>query len=175
MADRSRRLLDGAVRVKSAGLRVGAGYYPAAETLAIAKERGVDGETLRSVQLADDMLEAADLVVTMTADHATDVLELAPGAAEKTFTLKELAALVAALPPTEASTDREGVLERIAEAHRLRTESPGVHPPDDVRDPLGMPPDAYREVAAEIEDAVDELVRGLFGVRERAEASPGGS
>jgi hypothetical protein len=66
-------------------------------------------------------------------------------------------------------------LERIAEAHRLRTESPGVHPPDDVRDPLGMPPDAYREVAAEIEDAVDELVRGLFGVRERAEASPGGS
>ncbi len=161
--------------MKSAGLRVGAGYYPAAETLAIAKERGVDGEALRSVQLAGDMLEAADLVVTMTADHATDVLQLAPEAAEKTFTLKELAALVAALPPSAPSTDRGEVLERIAEAHRLRTESPGTNPPEDVRDPLGMPPDAYREVAQEIEEAVDELVQGLFGIREPAEASPGGS
>jgi protein-tyrosine phosphatase len=175
MADRSRRLLGGAVRVKSAGLRVGAGYYPAAETLAIAKERGVDGETLKSVQLAGDMLEAADVVVTMTADHARDVLELAPEAAEKTFTLKELAGLVAALPPSEVSTDRGKVLERVAEAHRVRTESPSGTPPGDVRDPLGMPPDAYRQVAAEIEDAVDELVGGLFGARERAEASPGGS
>lgn len=163
------------MRVKSAGLRVGAGYYPAAETLAIAKERGVDGEALRSVQLAGEMLEAADLVVTMTADHATDVLALAPEAVEKTFTLKEVAALVAALPPSDPSTDRGKVLERIAEAHRLRSESPGTNPPEDVSDPLGMPPDAYREVASEIEDAVDQLVRGLFGVWERAGASPGGS
>jgi hypothetical protein len=35
--------------------------------------------------------------------------------------------------------------------------------------------DVYREVATEIEAGVDDLVRGLFGVQDRAEASPGGS
>lgn len=173
MTDRSRRLLGGAVSVRSAG--IAAGRYLCPETIETAIEKGLDAETLRPTQLTAEMLREADLIVTMTRDHAAEVLDLAPEVAEKTFTLKELSTLLASSPASEASTQRDGVVARIAELHRRRASGPVAGAIEDVRDPLGLPMEVYREVAADIEAGVDDLVRGLFGVRDRAEASPGGS
>jgi protein-tyrosine phosphatase len=173
MADRSRRLLGGAVRVRSAG--IAAGRYLSHETIETAREKGLDAGSLRPTQLTADLLREADLVVTMTRDHAAEVLDVAPEAAEKTFALKELTGLLASLPPPKPSPERESVLARIAEAHRRRASGTVAAPAEDVLDPLGLPMEIYREVAAEIEAGVDDLVRGLFGARDRAEASPGGS
>jgi protein-tyrosine phosphatase len=173
MTDRSRRLLGGAVSVRSAG--IAAGRYLSPETIETAIEKGLDAETLRPTQLTAEMLREADLIVTMTRDHAAEVLDLAPEVAEKTFTLKELSTLLASSPASEASTQRDGVVARIAELHRRRASGPVAGAIEDVRDPLGLPMEVYREVAADIEAGVDDLVRGLFGVRDRAEASPGGS
>ena len=172
MADRSRQLLGGDVRIRSAG--IAAGRYLSPETVETIRERGLDARGLRPTQLTASMLRDADLVVTMTSDHAEEVLDVAPDVAEKTFTLKELSGLLGSMPELDLSTERERVLARIAEAHRLRTLSL-AGPPEDVRDPLGLPMDVYREVATEIEAGVDDLVRGLFGVQDRAEASPSGS
>jgi protein-tyrosine phosphatase len=173
MTDRSRRLLGGAVGVRSAG--IAAGRYLSPETIETATEKGLDAETLRPTQLTAEMLREADLIVTMTRDHAAEVLDFAPEVAEKTFTLKELSTLLASSPASEASTQRDGVVARIAELHRRRASAPVSGAIEDVRDPLGLPMEVYREVAADIEAGVDDLVRGLFGVRDRAEASPGGS
>lgn len=174
MSDRSERLLDGAVRVQSAG--VSAGQYLSPDAVRAAKERGVDAGDLRPTQLTADMLRGADLVVTMTGDHSEEVLDVAPEVAEKTFTLKELSRLLTRMRASVPSSERASVLARIGEAHRLRAASSATAShAQDVRDPLGLPMDTYREVAAEIEAGVDDLVRGLFGVRARAEASPGGS
>jgi protein-tyrosine phosphatase len=173
MTDRSRRLLGGAVSVRSAG--IAAGRYLSPETIETATEKGLDAETLRPTQLTAEMLREADLIVTMTRDHAAEVLDLAPEVAEKTFTLKELSTLLASSPASEASTQRDGVVARIAELHRRRASGPVAGAIEDVRDPLGLPMEVYREVASDIEAGVDDLVRGLFGVRDRAEASPGGS
>lgn len=170
MTDRSRRLLSGAVRVQSAG--IAAGRYVSAETIETAREMGLDAETLRPTQVTPEMLKAADLIVTMTGDHTAEVLELAPDVAQKTFTLKELTGLLESMPPRSPSTERASVLARIAEAERRRG-SDGEAVLEGVRDPLGLPMDVYREVAADIEAGVDALVRGLFGVEDRAEAAGG--
>lgn len=162
------------MRVRSAG--IAAGRYLSPEAIETALEKGLDAGALRPTQLTASMLRDADLVVTMTGDHSAEVLDVAPEVAAKTFTLMELSGLLATMPVSEPSTEREGVLARIAEAHRRREAGAAVAgPPADVRDPLGLPMDVYREVAAEIEAGVDDLVRGLFGVRDRADASPGGS
>jgi protein-tyrosine phosphatase len=173
MADRSRRLLGGAVRVRSAG--IAAGRYLSPEAIETAREKGLDAGSLSPTQLTADLLREADVVVTMTRDHSAEVLDVAPEAAEKTFTLKELSWLLASLPASRPTSERESVLARIAEAHRRRASGRVAAPAEDVRDPLGLPMEVYREVAAEIEAGVDDLVLGLFGARDRAEASPGGS
>lgn len=162
------------MRVQSAG--IAAGRYVSPEAIETAREKGLDAGALRPTQVTSELLTAADLVVTMTADHSAEVLDVAPDVAEKTFTLKELASLVDSLPETEPSTERSSVLARIAEAHRRRaSRAAGNGRPDDVRDPLGLPMDIYRQVAAEIEAGVDDLVRGLFGVRDGAAATTDGS
>jgi low molecular weight protein-tyrosine phosphatase len=173
MTDRSRRLLGGAVHVRSAG--IAAGRYLSPETIETAKEKGFDAGSLSPTQLTANMLREADLVVTMTRDHTAEVLDVAPEVAERTFTLKELTGLLASLPVSEPSLERESVMARIAELHRQRASGAVTTTYDDVRDPLGLPMEVYRDVAAEIEAGVDDLVRGLFGVRDRAEAAPGGS
>jgi protein-tyrosine-phosphatase len=174
MTDRSQRLLNGAVRVQSAG--IAAGRWVSPEALDTAREKGLDGSALRPTQVTPEMLRTADLVVTMTADHTAEVLDLAPDVADKTFTLKELVGLVSAVRKPEPSTERESILARIAELHRLRaSRAAGNGPAQDVRDPLGLPMSVYREVAADIEAGVDELVRGLFGLPDGAEAASTGS
>lgn len=160
--------------MQSAG--IAAGRYVSPEAIETAMEKGLDAGALRPTQVTSELLRAADLVVTMTADHSAEVLDVAPDVAEKTFTLKELAAHVGALPEPEPSTERTSVLARIADVHRQRaSRAAGNGPPGDVRDPLGLPMDIYREVAAEIEAGVDDLVRGLFGVGDGAEAPADGS
>lgn len=111
----------------------------------------------------------ADLIVTMTAEQAEEVAEMAPEAEAKTFTLKELVPLLEdpSPPPT---AERDEILRRIGEAHRIRTQR-GVagtaHLTDvDVADPLGLSDVVYRAVANEVEGLIDRLVTGLVGRRD---------
>ena len=168
LADRSQRLLDGEVRVGSAGTWARRGRPPMPEAVQAAEERGVSIEDLRSTPMAPDLVAAADLVITMTAEQRSEVLKAAPEAAEKVFTLKELAVLTRALPPPGAPS-RDGARARIADAHVLRS---GQDAPkqwdEDVSDPIGLGLGTYRAVAWEIESLVDELVAGLFGAAEPA-------
>lgn len=164
LAERSARYLGGAVAVRSSGTWARAGHPPTAETVAVAAERGLDLEGHEATPLTPELIERADLVVGMTSEHRDEIVAMAPDAAERTFTLKELAALAPALGPPPGEPGRERVLERIAEAHRLRTgpAAPGIRDLD-VPDPLGLGVWAYDAVAAEIESAVDTLARDLLG------------
>jgi protein-tyrosine phosphatase len=128
--------------------------------------------------LRDHMVREADLILGLAREHRDEVLELVPEAAPKTFTLKELAALLERMPPTPGHADRDAAVARIAEAHRLREGSRGpvIRDPD-VRDPIGSALSAYRDVAWDIETALDAVLVGLFGDRDRTArpaASEGG-
>lgn len=171
LRDRSRRLLDGDLEVSSAGTWARLGSPPMPETIEAAAERGVDVAHLRSTPIEREQIEAADLIVTMAAEHRDEILHIEPAAEPKTFTLKELVRLLANLAEPPPDPDREAHLARIAEAHRLRSgpDAPGIRD-EDVSDPLGMGLQTYRAKAWEIEEHVDALVKEMFGIEAPAMA-----
>jgi protein-tyrosine phosphatase len=163
LADRSRRLLDGAVRARSVGTWARGGDPPVGESIQVAAERGVDISAQECAPLSAEELDGADLILAMAEEHRAEILHLDPAVAERTFTLKELASILAAMSPPRGTDARA----RIAEADRRR----GPEHRGDVRDPLGMGIEAYRDVGWDIETAVDAVVAGLFGVEEAPRAA----
>ncbi len=175
LEQRSERLFGGNLVVRSVGLAARGGSPPTPEAIEAAAERGADISELRSTPFTSDHAWTADVVITMTARQRHQVVGDDYRVAKKTFTLKELVALLGALPPPSAAPSREAALERIRAADALRRspEAPSIVD-EDVSDPLGLSGEAYRAVAWELEGLVDGLVEGLFGrLREASAAVPG--
>jgi protein-tyrosine phosphatase len=174
LADRSGRLLDGALNVRSAGTWARPGSPPTPEAEASVAERGIDISDHRSTSVSPDLIGWADLIITMTAEHRDEVLDMKPDAADRTFTLKELVALLGALPPPEVERSRDALLARVDEASALRASGRAPTPADeDVVDPIGMSDETYRAVAWELEELTDALVRRLAGAGARIPAGEG--
>jgi protein-tyrosine phosphatase len=164
LTERSQRLLGGAVAVRSAGTWARPGHPATEEAVLVARERGVELAEHRSTPFGTDLAGWADLILTMTAEQREEVLHEAPRAEPKTFTLKELVALLGALPAPTGLPSRDGLLQRIARADGLRREAAAPRAADeDVVDPLAMSMETYRAVCWEIEELVDGLIRGLAG------------
>jgi len=165
LADRSRRLLNDAIRVRSSGTWARPGARPTAEAEEAVAERGIDISGHRSAPFTADQAAWADLIVTMTGEQVEEVLHAAPDVARKTFTMKELVALLGALSPVDGEPSREALVARISQADELRSSAGAPRPVDeDVADPIGMSEATYRAVAWELEELTDALVRGLAGV-----------
>jgi protein-tyrosine phosphatase len=157
------------ISVRSAGSWAQRGNPATSNAILAARELGLEIEGHRARPLADHLIREADLILALAREHRDEVLYLVSEAEPKTFTLKELAALLEALPPAPVHADRDTAVTRIAEADRLRAGAAGPAPRDpDVRDPIGSALFAYRDVAWDIQTAVDTLVLGLFGDRQDA-------
>lgn len=147
------RLGDAAPAVTSAGTAGWDGSGAMEESIRAARERGADIGTHLARRLDAAMVDDADLVVCMAADHREAIVRSWPHAGTKTFTIKELVRLLEASPP-------EGpLLVRVAAAAAARNGSPT--PAEDVRDPLGDPIGGYREVADELHDLSGRLAAAL--------------
>jgi protein-tyrosine-phosphatase len=159
------------VDVRSAGVSAGDGYPISTHSQNILRKRGME-ESLSSKSLSRDMLDWADLVLTMTSSHKRLVLGRYPVAVDKTFTLREFV------------EDDLAALEAIAERERLITEleikralAQPVMPEErdrlakldrmvpncDISDPYGGSSDDYQRCAADIERCLDKLIRKLKG------------
>ncbi len=137
-----------AYEVSSAGTygMVGRGMEPDAADQLRAYGGDPDGFVARRVDEA--LVTAADLVLTATVDVRRQLLEEAPGALRRTFTLRELAALVDGVEASSAA-------ELVADAARRRTSVSGLEL--DVPDPMGRGTQAH-EHAAEVAAAAVEIV-----------------
>jgi protein-tyrosine phosphatase len=160
---RGRGLLE-PLTVRTAGTGAARGQPPTPEAVASASELGADIGAHLSAPLDPGAIKA-DLVLAMTASHREEVVRHAPEAAPRTFTLKELAVLLGELPPVDGPPSRESVMTRIGRAHHLRAHRATLAD-EDVADPIGLSVEAYRATAWEIDEAVQEILRGLFGERE---------
>ena len=148
-----RRLGGEAPKVASAGTAGWEGSGATNEAIAAAGERGLDIARHRARELRSDLIDQADLVVCMTAEHRKAVVRLDAAAVHKTFTLAELVRLLEAERPIGSP------LERVAAAAAARN---GTAPEDpDIRDPLGDPLEGYREVAGELVDLSERLADAL--------------
>jgi protein-tyrosine phosphatase len=157
------------ISVRSAGSWAHRGNPATSNAILAAREIGLEIEGHRARPLTDHLIREADVVLALAGEHRDEVVSLVSEAAPKTFTLKELAALLEALPPAPVHADRDTAVARVAEADRLRGR-PGrlaIRDPD-VRDPIGSALFAYRDVAWDIQAAVDTVLIGLFGERRGA-------
>lgn len=182
-------ICSGSVEVRSAGTHalVGAPAERGSRAIASALGASLDGFSAR--QLTTPMLVEADLVLALTSEHRSVILELAPAAFRKTFTLREFARLVgeggATLPASGAgdgawTADHDSaspgdhdsasvrdtwraVVARAAQAHH-------AEPDDDVTDPFGQGPEVYRKMAAELVPAVDSILTAAVSLRRRKHA-----
>jgi protein-tyrosine phosphatase len=166
-----RRAGKDAPGVSSAGTIAVDGGLATAASIVAAGELGIDIGGHRARRLSAP-LAAADLIVCMAAEHRDAIAALAPSAADRTFTLKELVRLLERAP-LAVDAPSPSLAARIAEAARLRATGGSPNPFDeDVVDPLGMSADTYRAVAWELDRWIDRLVVALYG--EVAVAAEGG-
>ena len=79
------------VKIISAGTSVIPGSKAAEFAIEVMEERGLDLKEHTAKQLVPELINEADLVLTMTREHKHHVLTIALHSGEKVFTLKEYA------------------------------------------------------------------------------------
>ncbi|WP_427337889.1 hypothetical protein [Caloranaerobacter sp. DY30410] len=79
------------IKVESAGICAVPNQPASKQAIQVLSEEGIDLSKHRSRPLTKDMIERADLILTMTVNHKNAVINMAPEAKDKVFTLKEFA------------------------------------------------------------------------------------
>jgi protein-tyrosine phosphatase len=154
----------GGISVESSGVSGWEGSPTTPEAADALREYGLDVSEHRGRRLDRTMLESAELVVGLSAEHRDAVAHLLPQAATRTFTLKELVYLLEVAVAEPADVDADHTLRSSVRAAAARREAdPSFRLPDeDVADPVGLGIETYRAVAWEIEDLSRRMVDGLF-------------
>jgi protein-tyrosine phosphatase len=132
------------IDVSGAGTRTMNGLPMFPEAASELAARGIDASGFQSCALTENGVMHADLVLTATREHRSDVLERVPLALKRTFTLMEFAALV-------EKVDGADPRALVAEASRQRSLAPAKV---DIGDPFRRSPEVHRETADQIDVAV---------------------
>jgi protein-tyrosine phosphatase len=151
------RLPGDRFRVHSAGTYGLHGYPIEPNAARLLATEGIACEAFRARRLEPGLIADADLVLTATRDHRSAVVNMAPEALPKTFTIREFARHAARPGPADGPRD----LVAAVAAQRGRVWSPPDQ--DDVADPYGLGPAAYERAYAEISAALDTPLRLLAG------------
>jgi protein-tyrosine phosphatase len=142
--------------VASAGSSALVGDLPGELVVKALADRGVDGSGLVPGRvLTGRMVRNARLIITATRAHRLFVTDLHPRAANRTFTLKELAHLLDP-PPRENGID--GV---VSQAALRATTFDELARDEDLSDPYGLLWPAYQRMADEVDAALGVIVPAL--------------
>jgi protein-tyrosine phosphatase len=153
------------VAVESAGISGWDGAPATPEAVDALMERQLDIRAHEARRLNRRMVEDADLVLAMAAEHREAVGRIAPAAAGRTFTLKELVHLLDGdRPATESlpAGDRLAEVAKLAASLRDAGKGNDLHD-QDVADPLGLGIHAFRAAAWELGELSEQLVDQVFG------------
>jgi protein-tyrosine phosphatase len=122
--------------------------------------RGGDTDGFEARKLRGGHIDAADLVLTATADQLDYVVALRPDAAARTFVLGEFGRLLTGLntdafPPAEPTPDAVHARgTAIVVAVQARRAGEVALPADDLDDPWGRGDQTFTRIGDEIEDTV---------------------
>ena len=158
----------GAVRLSSAGTAgvVGEPMHPFSAL--VLQGMGGDPAGFSARRVEPPHVEEADLVLTMTRAHRSEVLQAAPRALTKTFTLREASDLArtairtAAMEGEDLASRARSLVELMAAA-RARRQSTAV---DDVTDPIGRSIEIHQQVGEAIGEALLPLLGHLVRLRD---------
>lgn len=154
--------------VSSAGFLFN-GEPASAKTAAVMAECGIDLGDHRSRTVSPELVEQADLVVTMERGHARDLILENPSARDRVHTLGGMAdALAEADPSAETPAS-----SRVAQVLRDRPAGDLLgNGPDEVGDPHGRSKRRHRLARDRIVVLVDALLDGLFASPEDGADEP---
>jgi protein-tyrosine phosphatase len=147
------------VQVSSAGVRASAGIPVTPQSADQLLQRGIDPAPFMSTPLTDEMVRNADIVLTATRNHRSQVLERVPLALRRTFTLLEFAAIVGDLPPARAQ-EAPGLAGWVRRAAAARGVTPVAE--YDIDDPAGGPDEGYARAAVVIAQACRGIAAALI-------------
>lgn len=143
-------------RVSSAGF-ISEGMPATDEAIVTMAARGVDIGDHVSRVVTVDMVEASDLVLTMTSQHVAEVSVMAPPLWSRVFTMRDFARR---LVPRQGTEDIGSWLSRL-NAGRTPRDVLSAAAADDIADPIGLPLAAYERTADEIEAILGQIALGL--------------
>ncbi|WP_246125215.1 arsenate reductase/protein-tyrosine-phosphatase family protein [Cellulomonas xylanilytica] len=157
--------LTPAIEIGSAGTGALVGYPMTDEMAAMVAGQGVDPQGFEARQLVPALVQQADLVLALTRRHRSAIVEMVPSAVRRTFTLRELARLVAdvdpaTLPGSNATTaDRVRALVPVAASRRgLMAHRPAD---DDVVDPYRGNAALYQKSFGQLLPAIETIVAAV--------------
>ncbi len=122
------------IEVVSAGVGAIDGFPPTEETIETMKKEGVDVSGYRSKKITQEMIKSADLILVMEAPHKDIVARFVPGAAPKTYLLKEFL------------------------VEKLDKNYPDSH---NIPDPIGRPMDYYKLSFEIIKNQIERIAKLL--------------
>jgi len=156
------------ITVTSAGVAAMTGDPITPESAEAMKTRGYKVTTHKAKDLTPKLLEEADLILTATLDHRSEIARMLPKASKYSFTIDEYARLVSFLSADPEFSDefkkkpketREQYLKRaIPESVLLRGMVPTGEDPKDIMDPYGESLEVYAQVAEHIDVMVNIIV-----------------
>jgi protein-tyrosine-phosphatase len=157
------------IHLESAGVRAVVGSKMDRDTALVLEGLGGDAAGFRARQFEPEIVTHADLVLTMTRDHRRLVLERAPKALSRTFTLREAADLADRLdddiPGRTFQENARHLVTRLAASRNGRQGSRA----DDVADPIGRPLEVHQQAGESIAEALLPLLRRIAALQEQAE------
>jgi protein-tyrosine phosphatase len=170
-----RQQLGGAgseVTVHSAGtVEVGVGTPRA--LLVEGRALGIDLADHLPRMIDPDMIQAADLVVSLTRQHLRETVIAVPSSFPRTFTLREIVRRGVHTGPRGAAEDLGAWLTRLHDGRR-RTDLMGASPDDDIVDPLGGTPDDYRQMLTDVLGLTETLRNLAWPIATLPAAGSGG-
>lgn len=77
------------VEIRTAGLSAFPGMAPSSQAVEVMEEKGLNMDEHQAESVAEEMIQWADLILTMTWGHKKRLLQQYPEARDKVFTLRE--------------------------------------------------------------------------------------
>jgi protein-tyrosine-phosphatase len=152
------------IEISSAGtleLRAGKALPEAQEA---AVRFGVDLTEHRSRSVADTPLHDADLVIGFERMHVATAVVDGGAQRDRTFTLPELAGLLAGIEPSPPSTPVARARDLVQRAAAGRpANDPKLLSIAELADPLGASDDDQHEIADRVRELTLQVYRSLFG------------
>jgi protein-tyrosine phosphatase len=149
----SRRGLD--IDTKSTGTHAWYGRAATIDGRKVMGSLGVPIDDHRTLELDENLIDWADLIIGMSREHTRDTIRAFPTAERKSWTLKALLELLPTLPA-------DGETEAWLEAAWSQRDAVSIQGADlDVEDPIGERESAYRRVATEIQELIERFAAGL--------------
>ena len=147
-------------QVRSTG-RLAGGDVVSAHAVTVMAERGLDIAGRRSVTTSASLVGGADIIITMSCAHVTEVVDVDSSAWPKTFALR---ALVRRCHEVGNRGPAEPLTEWVGRLHQGRRPADllGVRADDDIADPYGMSLDRYRATADDLDALLARFVSAAY-------------